>query len=98
MSHFGFGFLAADPNTILEFGLLAWRLKVNGFVLLFILSLTANSLCKKMEEMKKEHDEYLFSRQLESKEERKNLAVFAQRKLQKPLRGSIFGNPSSRRM
>ncbi|CAO3665171.1 unnamed protein product [Rhizopus microsporus] len=78
MSHFGFGFLAADPNTILEFGLLAWRLK--------------------MEEMKKEHDEYLFSRQLESKEERKNLAVFAQRKLQKPLRGSIFGNPSSRRM
>lgn len=38
---------AADFNTILEFGLLSWCLKASSTVLLFILSLAANSLCEK---------------------------------------------------
>ncbi|KAI9356159.1 hypothetical protein BD770DRAFT_304687, partial [Pilaira anomala] len=48
--------------------------------------------CEVVDQMKKEHEEYLLQRQLNPDvEERINLATFVQQEIQKPIRGSKYG-------
>ncbi|CAO3694239.1 unnamed protein product [Rhizopus stolonifer] len=72
---------AADAGKMLDLGNLIWKLK--GGI---------KKTCEIMDQIKKEHEEYLLLQQLNAEvEERTNLATFVQQDIQKPVRGSKYG-------
>ncbi|KAI9336595.1 hypothetical protein BD770DRAFT_332082 [Pilaira anomala] len=72
---------AAEAGKMLDFGNLIWKLK-DGI----------KKTCEVVDQMKKEHEEYLLQRQLNPDvEKRINLATFVQQEIQKPVRGSKYG-------